>query len=254
MTAAPSQVDATAASWVNRARNGDQIAQACLMGVAKGAEAEAKQGVPPSQRRYQRYYDAAMSAVKAKAPKKWWSLFSGQKPVLEEPTTARALVKKAAKSTLVSLTPAEEKRANSVRSDGTIVVADPELSKPALPKGSLDGILDPDKCTSVIANAWKYAHGLDAAALVLANGPTLDMEQIATMGISAFGSESATHTFFNGVRFSGDADYQAAAPALDVVLRQCLVVGQCVGRARKIQAMRNPRVRLGGTLGWELGE
>jgi hypothetical protein len=250
MTAAQQQVEATATSWVRRARAGDQIAQACLMGITKGAEDETKRNVPPTRRVYQRYYDAAMAAVRAKAPRKWWAVFGREL----DASTPRGLVRAAAKHTLVSLTPEEERRAATVRSDGTIVVHDPELSKPPLPKGALDGLLDPDKCTAVIANAWKYQHGLDAAALILANGPTLNMEQIATMGVSTFGSDAATATFFQGVKFSGDADYKAAAPGLDVALRQCLVVGQCVGRARLIQAMRNPNVRLGGVLGWELGE
>lgn len=52
-------------------------------------------------------------------------------------------------------------------------VADPEASKPMLPKGSLSQILDTDVTARVIANAWKYKNGMPGAAVALAAGPPL---------------------------------------------------------------------------------
>ena len=63
--------------------------------------------------------------------------------------------------------------------------------------------------------------------------------------------------FFHGVRFPTEASWKEVAPHLDPPMRRCLAVGQCVGRARRLQAVRMPRSRISGyseVAGWELGE
>ena len=248
-----------AASWVRRARAGDQIAQAALMGVAKGAKAEAAKNVPAGRRKYQQYYDAAMAAVKAKPARKWWSIFGidfggDDVPAAAAVVTDQDRVRQAARDQTISLTPVEQNKASSVQRDGSITHVDMENNKPELPPGALDGLLDPDRLMGTVLNACRYKHGLNAAAIVLSNGPMLNVEQVRLIGMSDFGSEEASGIFFQGVRFCGDDDYRTIAGDLDPSLRRCLVVGQCVGRARKIQSLRNPNTVVGGVFGWELGE
>lgn len=243
MATSASAVDRQAASWVTRARAGDQNAQAVLVALDRGAKWEAKHNVPPGRRKYKRYYDAAMAAVQAKAPRKWWSVFGREsKP---DVTPAKSAP---------TLSAADARTAESVQRDGKIVVRDPEVSKPELPRGALDGIFDKDAFVRTVVGACKYRNGLDAAAVVLSTGPELDQEQMTLIGMSDFVSDEASEVYFLGVRSPDRADYRTLAAKLAPDMRQCLVVGQCVGRARRIQAIRNPNARLGGAVGWELGE
>ncbi len=138
-----------------------------------------------------------------------------------------------------------------------LALPDPELRKPPLPRGIFDRIFEPDYFALVIVRACAFRYGLPAAAAVLASGPPLTNPVIHTLGTSNFGSEESTAVFFHGVKFSGDETWKEVAPHLDPPLRRCLAVGQCVGRARKIQAVRMPRSHIGGlseVAGWELGE
>jgi hypothetical protein len=132
-----------------------------------------------------------------------------------------------------------------------------ELRKPVLPRGIFDRLFDPEWAALVIMQACQYRYGLEAAACVLASGPLLTNPAVRQMGASNFGSEESTAVFFHGVRFSSEDTWREVAPHLDVPLRRCLAIGQCVGRARKIQAVRMPGSRIGEyseVAGWELGE
>lgn len=134
---------------------------------------------------------------------------------------------------------------------------DPELRKPPLPRGIFDRLFDPEYFALCIVKACGYRHGLPAAATVLASGPPLTNQAIQQIGLSQFGSDESTAVFYHGVRFSGEESWKEVAPHLDPPLRRCLAIGQCVGRARKIQAVRQPGSRIGAyseTAGWELGE
>jgi hypothetical protein len=98
---------------------------------------------------------------------------------------------------------------------------------------------------------------MPAAAAVLASGPLLTNPVIQDLGTANFGSEEPAAVFFHGVRFPTEASWKEVAPHLDPPMRRCLAVGQCVGRARRLQAVRMPRSRISGyseVAGWELGE
>lgn len=142
--------------------------------------------------------------------------------------------------------------------DAPIVKApDPELRKPTLPQGIFDRIFDPEYFALCIIRACGYRHGLPAAATILAAGPPLTAPVIAHIGNSQFQSDESTATFFHGVRFCGEDNWRQIAPQLDPPLRRCLAIGQCVGRARKLQMVRQPGSRIGAyseVAGWELGE
>lgn len=63
--------------------------------------------------------------------------------------------------------------------------------------------------------------------------------------------------YLYGVQFCSDDDWQRAAPRLQGPMRLCMMIGQCVGRARKLQAIRMPKSsisRFSEVAGWELGE
>ena len=136
-------------------------------------------------------------------------------------------------------------------------IPDPELRKPVLPRGIFDRLFDPDYFALCIVRACGYRHGLPAAATVLASGPPLTGQAIQQIGLSQFGSDESTAVFYHGVKFCGESAWKEVAPHLDPPLRRCLAIGQCVGRARKIQQVRQPGSRIGAyseTAGWELGE
>lgn len=139
---------------------------------------------------------------------------------------------------------------------------DPEMKKPVLPAGLLDGLFDPERFEVCILRACKFRHGLAAAAVVLATSDPLTIDAIKGIGESMFGGEddeSKAHAacFLHGVKFCGEKDWQELAPRLDPPLRRALVVGQCVGRARQLQMARHPNSsisRYAPVAGWELGE
>lgn len=134
---------------------------------------------------------------------------------------------------------------------------DPELRKPPLPRGALDSLFDSDQFAIVVLNATRYRHGLNAAAAVLAAGPLLTQDVVQELGLSQFGSDESSAVFFHGVKNSSEQAWRETAPQLDAPMRRCLAIGQCVGRARRIQAVRTagmPISVLSPVAGWELGE
>lgn len=125
-------------------------------------------------------------------------------------------------------------------------IIDPEDSKSAVPKGAYDRLFDPTAFRDAIVDACQYRHGIDGAAVVLSTGPLLDDACVSALGSMQGPGADA---FIHGVKFTGDP-----VPAtLDPEMRKCLIVGQCIGRARRLQMIRRGG-KLGGVIGWELGE
>ncbi len=134
---------------------------------------------------------------------------------------------------------------------------DIEARKPPVPRGLYDKIFNPEERALAIVRAAKYRNGIAGAAAVLASGPLLTRQVVEEMGMTEFGSEESTATFFHGVKFPDEATWADVAPHLEPPLRRCFVIGQCVGRARKIQQVRQPGSQIGAfsqVAGWELGE
>jgi hypothetical protein len=140
---------------------------------------------------------------------------------------------------------------------GLRIQQDPEMRKPPLPKGVLNGILDPDMTARCILNACQFRRGLQGAAVALAAGPMLSDEAVRRMAANNFGADDAKRAFMYGVRFCGEREWNEVAPSLNMASRKGLVIGQCVGRARHLQAIRSPRSKISvysSVAGWELGE
>jgi hypothetical protein len=214
-----------AASYVRRARAGDENAMAMLYRIGE----EARKGNPR--------VTAAFAACKEYIDRN-----PAQPFVLgAEPPIVADSPKQAASTALVVDPPK----------------VNPELRKPVLPRGIFDRLFDPDYFAVVIVRACQYRNGLPAAAAVLAAGPTLTNPVIHELGVRNFGTDEPAAIFFHGVKFSGEDAWSEVAPHLDIPLRRCLAVGQCIGRARKIQALRQPNSRISQyseVAGWELGE
>lgn len=207
-------------SWIRRANEGDQIAQAALLNVGEKARA--------GDSRFKPYYAAALAYYKKSA-----TSMSGEAPA-----------------------GAAKKRWWHFGRDSRIVVAhsaemraplDPEEAKPPVPRGAFERLGDLTLFPTVITEACKYRHGLDGAAAVLSTGPALDDAAVTTL--SAQWSGPSADAFVHGVRFNGDV----LPTSIDPTLRGCLLAGQCVGRARRMQMIRMGG-KLGGTAGWEMGE
>jgi hypothetical protein len=129
--------------------------------------------------------------------------------------------------------------------------------KPELPRGAFDKLFDDDLFPVIVVKACQYRNGLAAAAVVLAAGPSLTAKRVQEIGASTFGSDEATAVFFHGVKFCTDADLREAGKVFDAYLRRPLVVGQCVGRAWRLQAVRRPGSRIASyapVAAWEMGE
>ncbi len=217
------------ASLVRRARAGDENA----MGLITRVGQEARKGNNPRAQ-------AAFAALKEfidKNPAQDFVL--GAEPVIMDPPSPTA-IQKAVPDTEI-----------------TVRRVDPELRKPPVPRGLFDRLFDPEYFALVIIRACQYRNGLPAAAALLAAGPALTNPVVHQLGLTNFGSEESTACFFHGVKFSSEASWDEVAPHLDPPLRRCLAIGQCVGRARKIQAVRQPNSSISAyspVAGWELGE
>jgi hypothetical protein len=128
---------------------------------------------------------------------------------------------------------------------------------PPLPPGALDGIEDPEKMEEIILKAFGHRDGLAACALALASGRQLTGQVVNEMGLSCFPTDWQSKCFFHGAEFSSEKDFLELAPHIDVPGRRALVVGQCIGYARRLQALRLPGSLISHfdpAVGWELGE
>jgi hypothetical protein len=215
-----------AATYVRRARAGDENAMAMLVRIGD----EARKG--SNQRAAQAF--AAIKQYIDRNPPEPFRLGTEAVVIADTPQSQADLV-----------APVVRKK------------PDPELRKPPLPRGLFDKLFDPESFALVVVRACGYRHGLPAAAVVLASGPLLTKPVVQNIGLTNFGSDESSACFFHGVKFSGEKAWAEVAPHLDPPLRRCLAIGQCVGRARKIQAVRMPQSNVSAyseIAGWELGE
>jgi hypothetical protein len=228
MSVSPSLVD-HAASLVRRTRAGDQNAQAMIYRIGE----ESRKG---NNTRAAAIALAIKQFIEKNPPK---DFVLGAEPALlaNTPQESTALAARAAPAKLTA--------------------AQIEARKPPIPRGLLDKLFDPELFALVIVRACSYRNGLPAAAVVLASGPPLTAAAVQQLGISQFGSDESSAVFFHGVKFCGEAAWAEVAPHLDPFMKRCLAVGQCVGRARRIQMVRLPRSAISNyspVAGWELGE
>jgi len=205
---------------VRRSRVGDENAMAMIYRVGQ----EARKGNPKAARA------AAAIEAYAKANPPTPLSIDMPKPVIADPPVA---------------------------ADAGVVVwqDNAEARKPPLPRGALQGVLDPDHFCDVIAGAARYRFGVDAAATVLATGQPLTRGAIESVAEKF--DEKPAKIFLYGVSRCTQDDWERAAPAMNGDGRYYLVVGQCFGRARRLQALRQPGSRIGAyskVAGWELGE
>jgi hypothetical protein len=221
-----------AAALVRRARAGDQNAMALILEIGRAARAGANARAKAAYAMLKKYIDRNPAAPTE------GGLFGFGGDVPSVPAAPGGLLE--------------------VRSARGPVAAAPAVVKPPLPRGTFDRIFDPDAFPVVVIRACRYRDGLAAAAVVLASGPIFTPPTVQEIGLSTFGSEETSACFFHGVKCCTDADLREAASGFkEAYLRRPFVVGQCVGRAWRIQAVRRPGSRIGmyaPIAGWELGE
>lgn len=223
------QVAQTAVSWVKRARAGDQVAMAAL----KKTRIEVESG--KANARTKLAYQAAAKYIKSN-------------PTSKIKSTAAQLGAPVEMSSEAILVDADA--VSMLRKKGSD-------NRPFMPRGYLRNIDDPSKVAETVIGAQKYRDGMGACVVALAGGEPLTPESVARMGPVLFTTESQGAAFAHGAQFSGEADWNEAAPALPRDLRPCLLVGQCVGRAMRLQALRQPDSSISDydpIIGWELGE
>lgn len=228
-----------AAALVNRARVGDQNAMALIKKVGVVARQGNSGKAKKAFNAIQKFINANPIVSSASAPNKGGQFGYGGTVSPTIPPAPQALM-----DTRIVFSGEESKK--TARRE--------EL--PTLPKGAFDKLFDPDSFQKIVIAACRHRNGLDAASVVLAAGPTLSKEHVESLGMSGFGSEAATQAFFMGVKYPLERDMGRMKP-LDAALRRAFVVGQCVGRAWRIQAVRRPGSRIGlwnTGAGWELGE
>jgi hypothetical protein len=236
-------LDAHAAALVNRARVGDQNAAALIKKVGKIVRGEVPGNSGKAKKAFasiQKFLAANPVIPGTGAPNKGGQFGYGGTVSPTIPPAPQALM-----DTSFSGDSGEGSRSRQQKQE-----------LPTLPKGAFDKLFDPDRFQGIVVAACRYRCGLDAAAVVLAAGPTLSKEDVSGLGMSGFGSEAATQAFFMGVKYPLERDLPRMKN-LDAVLKRAFVVGQCVGRAWRIQAVRRPGSRIGlwsSGAGWELGE
>lgn len=223
------QVVQTAISWVRRARAGDQVAMAAL----KKTRVDVESGRATPQERIA--FQAAAKYIKA------------------NPTSK-------IKSTAAKLGAPVEMSAEAILVDADAVSMLRKKSgdtRPFLPRGYLRGLDDPSKVADTVIGAARYRDGVGACVVTLAGSEPLTPETVATMGPVLFNTEAQGAAFAHGAQFSGEDDWNDTAPRLPRDLRPCMLVGQCIGRAMKLQALRQPDSSISDydpLIGWELGE
>lgn len=220
-------VAAEAAARVQRARSGDQNAMAELYVIGE----RARRG----DRAAKRLYDAAAGYIK-------------QNPSGRENSRVDD----------IGFAPPEETSAVAPRPAAPRAKsAPPSAAVAPLPVGALSGLALDERLPDALARAAGYRDGLAACVLVLAAGEVLHNRAVNEWGLSLFPNDVQSACFFHGVEFSGEKAYAELAPHVDAPARKALLAGQCVGQARRLQALR-----LDGSLvshfdpaiGWELGE
>lgn len=222
-----------AQSLVRRSRAGDQNATATLYEIGQ----RARQGVARARVAFQ----AAMAYLDSQPPEEF--ALGGEPALLASSSDEGAAAGD------------EEERAAARQL--ALARVDPEAKKPPLQRGVLDRIFNPKDFALTVVRACRFRRGLPAAAAVLASGPALTAPAIDKLARDNFESAESRGCFLHGVERPGEEEWRRLAPHLEPALRRCLAIGQCVGRARKIQMVRQRGSSIGAyseTAGWELGE
>ena len=235
-----------ARSLVRRTRAGDQNAWAMIYRIGE----EARRGG-------NRRAEAMAQAIKqqlAGATDNDMEMEDGPALIMDGPRTAAPHRKAAPASASANMGADAPGRVHATARDKAAAI---EAKKPPVPRGLFDGLHDPNQMAEVILNACKYRNGLQAAAVLLAAGPPLTNLRLGEICKTTFGSEESQGAFIHGVKHSDDQTWEELAPQLDLPLKRCLAIGQCLGRARRIQDLRRPKSRISdysAVAGWELGE
>ena len=224
-----SQLTKVAISWVNRSRAGDQVATAALQEAKRSALAP---GATPQQKFI---HQVAASYIKQ----------NPQAKLSREAASLGAPPEMSAEATLIEADPVGMLRKR--RGD----------HRPMLPRGALEGVFNPDKMKATILASQAYRDGMGACVVAMAAGPSLSPKAIGEIGASHYTSDAETQAFFHGAQFCSDEAWQEAASELPRDLRPALMVGQCLGRVCRLQAVRQPDSNISDfdpIIGWELGE
>lgn len=134
--------------------------------------------------------------------------------------------------------------------------AHPEDSKPPLPPGALDGLADVSTFAQTILKCCKYRDGSWACAILIASGPSINAAQVHKIASALRLSSTQGRCFTHAVRYPDDASCRKLAAGVGAPERCAIAVGQCVGRARMLQAARSAS-RMSGVhnvIAYEMGE
>lgn len=132
----------------------------------------------------------------------------------------------------------------------------PEDSKPELPAGSLEGLKDPKTFAATVLRCCNFKDGSWACAVIVASGPNVNGAQVQRMASGMGMSPTESRCFAHAVRFPDDSACRQLAVGVGPAERRAIVVGQCVGRARVLQAAR-AGARMAGVhnvIAYEMGE
>lgn len=221
------QVTQTAVSWVRRARAGDQVAMAAL----KKARIDVETGKATPRTRLA--YQAAAKYIRTHPAEKYTAAARQLGAPVEMSSEATLLTDSDATAML------RRKRTDD--------------KKPPLPKGYLQILNDPSQLHAAVIGAAQYRDGVGAAVVALAAGEPISKHKVRQLGGIYPAAKGAA--FMHGAQFSGEDDWNAAAPKMPRDLQACMLVGQCVGRAYKLQQLRREESDINDwdpVVGWEL--
>lgn len=218
------QIAQEAAALVNRANAGDQNAMAMIRRIGEEARAGRSQRALVAAAYVEGYAKRASSQPfqLCPTPPQWKRVTTGAK---------------------------------KTRAVFSGIMNEPDKGKKPLPKGALEGVTSKDGMVKSIVKAFKFRYGANAAALKLSKGPVLSQESILEIGSSCFGSDSGSEIFLYAVKNPDGCG--VLAPNLDAPGKGALAVGQVVGKALRLQAIRGegcPISAYDAVIGWELGE
>lgn len=133
----------------------------------------------------------------------------------------------------------------------------PEDSKPVLPSGALAGLRSPPTFVQTVMTCGKYRDGAWACAVVVASGSRLNAAKIQQMAKALKFTGTQAQCFTHAVKFPDNNDAcLKLASRVGPAERCAIAAGQCVGRARILQAARSTArmTAVHNVIGWELGE
>ena len=126
-----------------------------------------------------------------------------------------------------------------------------------VPSKVLKKMHEPDCLLPAICHACRYKDGFLAASLVLSYIGPITKNMVRDIGVSSFGSDQKTNSFFWGVSYPDPEHYFAIAGKVPNEALECTRAGQVFGYAKKLQNVRGKNSRISDfspKAGWELGE